>query len=165
MWDKDAFRSLYDISNTMAVTILTRQGTSALSQYPIRRVIVRSRRVLKSWVFLVIIVLLLWNLTGSSEALNCCLCAWQFQSDTIYFNTRSRAFETLRDLTTRRLIGYWNGAAVVSISCIAFGVLQDSSLTIIWAINQTAKTSEIVPLHSISCYIISCYHANIYFMM
>ena len=49
----------------------------------------------------------LWDLTGTSAA--CQISEW---SDN--FKYKSRGFETLRDLTIRRLIGYWNRAQGVS---------------------------------------------------
>ena len=67
-------------------------------QYPIRRLIVRSRKVSKA----------------RDRVLKCSYCfeIWQARSDNSKY--KSRGFETLRDLTIRRLIGYWNGAQVTN---------------------------------------------------
>ena len=52
-------------------------------------------------------------LTGTSAAL-LLMCLSNFKTIRYeHFNTRSRAFKTSRDLTIRRLIGYWNGALLL----------------------------------------------------
>ena len=83
-------------------------GTWAPSQYPKRRLSVRSRKVSKPRD-------LYLELSDRSEiwqALRqqCCRCACQISK--LYDNLKyqSRGFETLRDLTKRRLFGYWDGA-------------------------------------------------------
>ena len=76
--------------------------TRAPSQYPKRRLIVRSREVSKSWD-------LYLELSDRSEI-------WQaLRQHCCRFNLKyqSGGFETSRDLTTRRLFGYWDGAPVV----------------------------------------------------
>ena len=40
----------------------------------------------------------------------CCRCACQISERSDKYKYQSRGFETSRDLTIRRLIGYWNGA-------------------------------------------------------
>ena len=45
---------------------------------------------------------------------HCCRGACQILKWYQHFNTQSRAFETLRDLTIRRLIVYWNGSLLVA---------------------------------------------------
>ena len=79
-----------------------------LFQYSIRRLIVRSRKVSKPRD-------LYLELSDRSEIWqaprqHCCRCACQISKRCDNLNYQSRGFETSRDLTIRRLIGYWNGA-------------------------------------------------------
>ena len=83
-------------------------GTRAPSQYPKRRLSVRSRQVSKPRD-------LYLELSDRSEiwqALRqqCCRCACQISKRYDNLKYQSRGFETLRDLTKRRLFGYWDGA-------------------------------------------------------
>ena len=78
------------------------------SQYPKRRLIVRSREVSKPRD-------LYLELSDRSEiwqALrqHCCRCACQISKRFDYLKNQSRGFEISRDLTIRRLFGYWDGA-------------------------------------------------------
>ena len=57
------------------------------------------------------IVRSLWNLTGTM-AEHCCRGGCQILKQCDNLNCQSRGLETSRDLTIRRLIGYWNGARV-----------------------------------------------------
>ena len=80
----------------------------APSQYPKRRLSVRSRKVSKPRD-------LYLDLSDRSEiwpALRqqCCRCACQIAKRYDNLKYRSRGFETSRDLTERRLFGYWDGA-------------------------------------------------------
>ena len=76
--------------------------TGALFKNPIRRLIVRSRKVSKPQD----LYLELSNRSGIWLAPGQhCQISKRYEN----FNIRSRTFETLRDLTIRRLIGYWNG--------------------------------------------------------
>ena len=80
----------------------------APSQYPKRRLSVRSRKVSKPRD-------LYLELSDRSEiwqALRqqCCRCACQISKRYDNLKYQSRGFETLRDLTKRRLFGYWDGA-------------------------------------------------------
>ena len=59
--------------------------------------------------FMFRIVRSLWNLTGTSAG----RCACQISKWCDDFNYQSRGFEISRDLTIRRLKGYWNGPNVV----------------------------------------------------
>ena len=82
-------------------------ATRALFQYQIRRLILRSRNISKPWD-------LYSELSDHSEIIqapqqHCCRRACQISKRYEHFNTRSRAFETLRDLTIRHLMGYWKG--------------------------------------------------------
>ena len=87
-------------------------GIRAPSQYPKRRLFVRSRKVSKPRD-------LDLDLSDRSEiwqALRkqCCRCACQISKRYDNLKYRSRGFETSRDLTKRRLFGYWDGAQVVT---------------------------------------------------
>ena len=82
----------------------------APSQYPKRRLSVRSRKVSKPRD-------LYLELSDRSEiwqALrqHCCRCACQISKRYDNLKYQSRGFETLRDLKKRRLFGYWDGALV-----------------------------------------------------
>ena len=82
--------------------------TTAMSQYPIRCFLVRSRKVLK-------LRDLYLELCGrfkiwQGPRQQCCRGAGQISRQYKHLNTRFRAFETLRNLTTRCLIWYWNRA-------------------------------------------------------
>ena len=82
----------------------------APSQYPKRRLSVRSRKVSKPRD-------LYLELSDRSEiwqALRqqCCRCACQISKRYDNLKYQSRGFETLRDLTKRRLFWYWDGAQV-----------------------------------------------------
>ena len=78
-------------------------------QNPIRRLIVRSRKVSKArhrmskWPYRFEI----WQ----AHRQQCCRCACQISEPSKNSKYKSRGFETLRDLTIRRLIGYWNRAS------------------------------------------------------
>ena len=83
----------------------------APSQYKIRRLIVRSREVSKPRD-------LYLELSDRSEiwqALwqHCCRCACQISKRYDNLKYQSRGFQTSRDLTIRRLFGYWNGALIL----------------------------------------------------
>ena len=85
-------------------------GGRAPSQYPKRRLSVWSRKVSKPRD-------LYLELSDRSETRQaprqqCCRCACQISKRYNNLKYRSRGFETLRDLTERRLFGYWDGAQV-----------------------------------------------------
>ena len=86
----------------------TSLSTRAPSQYPKRRLFVRSRKVSKPR------DLYLESSDRSEiwQALRqqCCRCACQISKQYDNLKYQSRDFETLRDLTKRRLFGYWDGA-------------------------------------------------------
>ena len=77
----------------------------ALSQYPKRRLFVRSRKVSKprDWYF--------------KLSYHCCRSACQISERSDNSKYKSRGFETLRDLTEWRLSGYWDGAQMASPIC------------------------------------------------
>ena len=86
-------------------------GTWAPFQYPMRRLIVRSRKVSKPRD-------LCLEFSDRSEIWqaprqHCCRCACQISKRCDNLNYQSRGFETSRDLEIRRLIRYWNGARVL----------------------------------------------------
>ena len=90
-------------------------------QYLIRRFIVRSRKASKPRD-------LYLESSDRSEIWQaprqqCCRSANQISKRCDNLNHRSRGFEILRDLTIRRLIGYWNGA----LECF---------IEVLWTINQ-----------------------------
>ena len=85
-------------------------GHRAPSQYPKRRLFVRSRKVSKPRD-------LYLELSDRSEiwqALRqqCCRCACQISKRYDNLKYQSRGFETLRDLKKLSLFGYWDGAQV-----------------------------------------------------
>ena len=49
-----------------------------------------------------------WNLKALRQ--QCCRCAWQMLKRCDVLHYQPRGFETSRDLTIRRIIGYWNRA-------------------------------------------------------
>ena len=83
-------------------------GIWAPSQYPKRRLSVRSRKVSKPRD-------LYLELSDRYEIWQaprqqCCRCACQISKRYDNLKYQSRGFETLRDLMERRLFGYWDGA-------------------------------------------------------
>ena len=85
--------------------LLTKQNqkTQGLFQYPIRRLIVRSREVSINLYLKLSDRSKIWQATLQQLA-----CQMSKRCDDL--NYQSRGFETWRDLTIRRHIGYWNGA-------------------------------------------------------
>ena len=70
-------------------------------QRPSNHAVMSQQWSLEAVRFLFRIVQSLWNLTGTS--------ACQISKRYDHLNYQYRSFETPRDLTIRRLIGYWNG--------------------------------------------------------
>ena len=83
-------------------------GTWAPSQYQKRRLFVRSRKVSKPryWYFKLWYRFEIWQ----AHRQHCCRSACQISERSDNSKYKSRGFETLRDLTERRLFGYWDGA-------------------------------------------------------
>ena len=83
------------------------------SQYPKRRLFVRSRKVSKprDWYFKLPYRFEIWQ----AHRQHCCRSACQISERSGNFKYKSRGFETLRDLTERRLFGYWDGAQTDSV--------------------------------------------------
>ena len=82
----------------------------APSQYPKRRLFVRSRKVSKprDWYFKLPYGFEIWQ----AHRQHCCRSACQISERSDNSKYKSRDFEILRDLTERRLFGYWDGALV-----------------------------------------------------
>ena len=82
--------------------------TRAPSQYPIRRLIVRSREVLKprDWYFKLSNRFEIWQ----AHRQQCCRSACQISKRSDNSKYKSRGFETSRDHTIRRIFGHWDGA-------------------------------------------------------
>ena len=80
------------------------ERTRTLFQCPIRRLIVRSRKISKQRGFD------LYSELSDRSEIWLAACACQISKRYQYLNNRFRTFETLRDLTISRLIGYWKGA-------------------------------------------------------
>ena len=93
-------------------------------QYPMRRFIVKISRRLKAAKFVFIIVRSLWHSTSTLAAL-LTACLSNFKAN---LGCQSRIFETLRDLTIRRLIRYWNGAHMSSIPLGSMGTGSRQSM-------------------------------------
>ena len=82
-----------------------------------RRLFVRSRKVSKprDWYFKLSYRFEIWQ----AHRQHCCRSACQVSERSDNSKYKSRGFETLRDLTERRLFGYWDGALLVCISVCA----------------------------------------------
>ena len=88
--------------------LILQSKTRAASQYPKRRLFVRSRKVSKprDWYFKLSYRFEIWL----AHRQHCCRSACQISERSDNSKYKSRGFETLRDLTERRLFGYWDGA-------------------------------------------------------
>ena len=96
----------FDHSLCHSGAILNSPSIRAPFQYPIRSLIVRSREVSKPRD----LYLELFDCSEIWQAPRQC----QISKRCGNLNYQSRSFETSRDLTIRRLIGYWNGAKKVA---------------------------------------------------
>ena len=103
------------LSNGVAETVFmswSHKDNRAPSQYPKRRLSVRSRKVSKPRD-----LYLEWSDRSEIwQALRqrCCRCACQISNRYDNLKYKYRGFETLRDLTKRRPFGYWDGAQSLS---------------------------------------------------
>ena len=109
----------------------------APSQYPKRRLSVRSRKLSKPRD-------LYLELSDRYEIWQaprqqCCWCACQISKRHDNLKYQSRGFETLRDLMKRRLFGYWDGALIAIIEkdkcsvCLTFMVSRrPAMLSVAW---------------------------------
>ena len=95
-------------------------------QYPIIRLIVRSREVSKprDWLFELSHRLEIWQ----TNQQHCCRGACQISERSHDCKYKSCSFETLRDLTIKRLIGYWNRAEVPTDYTYGYLILNRSDL-------------------------------------
>ena len=93
-------------------------GCWAPSQYPKRRLFVRSRKVSKprDWYFKLSYRFEIWQ----AHRQHCCRSACQISERSGNYKYKSRGFETLRDLTKRRLFGYWDRALVPELIANSF---------------------------------------------
>ena len=91
-------------------SVITYINCRASSQYPKRRLFVRSRKVSKprDWYFKLSYRFEIWQ----AHRQHCCRSACQISERSDNSKYKSRGFETWRDLTERRLFGYWDGALV-----------------------------------------------------
>ena len=96
------------ISVSANINLALGRPTWAPSQYPKRRLFVRSRKVSKprDWYFKLSYRFEIWL----AHRQHCCRSACQISEQSDNSKYKSRGFETLRDLTERRLFGYWDGA-------------------------------------------------------
>ena len=88
------------------------RASRAPSQYSKRRLFVRSRKVSKprDWYFELSHRFEIWQ----AHRQHCCRSACQISERSDNSKYKSRGFETLRDLTKRRLFGYWDGAQSIT---------------------------------------------------
>ena len=102
----------------------------APSQYPKRRLFVRSRKVSKPRD----LYLKLPDRSEIWQALRqqCCRCACQISKRYDNIKYQSRGFETSRDFTKRRLFGYWDGAQSV------WQTLNTKLAASVWSYDKTS---------------------------
>ena len=104
------------------------QAVWAPSQYPKRRLFLRSRKVSKprDCYFQLSYRFEIWQ----AHRQHCCRSACQISERSENSKYKSRGFEALRDLTEIRLFGYWDGALVVS------GTIKISRQTPVWLFSR-----------------------------
>ena len=92
------------------VSLSTAAVSRAPSQYPKIRLFVRSRKVSKprEWYFKLSYRFEIWQ----AHRQQCCRSACQISERSDNSKYKSRGFVTSRDLTKRRLFGYWDGAQI-----------------------------------------------------
>ena len=102
--------------NNLLNDIRATAGSRAPSQYLKRRLSLRSREVSKprDWYFELSYRSEIWQ----AHRQQCCRSACQISERSDNSKYKSRGFETLRDITKRRLFRYWDGAQ---------GVFRDES--------------------------------------
>ena len=86
--------------------VLVFQGPISISDETSHRKISWSLEAAR-WI--VWVITSLWNLTGTPAAV-LPMCLSNFKAIVQYSKYKSRGFQTLRDLTMKCLVGYWNGA-------------------------------------------------------
>ena len=133
----------YSSDSTILGICAVKQMNRALFRYPIRRIIVRSRKVSKP-------LDLYLELSDRSKICqepqqHCCWCDCQISKQYFDLNYQSRGFQTSRDIMIRRLIRYWNGAQVeISRQCFVHLSMpkprqkgsHTSFMFMIWMISQ-----------------------------
>ena len=126
---------------------LTSTGTRAPSQYPKRRLFVRSRKVLKpwDWYFKLSYRFVIWQ----AHRQHCCRSTCQISERSDNSKYKSRSFETLRDLMKSRLFGYWDGGPV---GPVLFRLYQLKNSNTVWcrhnAFNFFSQISTTVIMRS-----------------
>ena len=114
---KVIIKKSYNWTETTSIRMVTScdifktRDSWAPSQYPKRRLSVRSSKVSKprDWYFKLSYRFGIWQ----AHRQHCCRSACQISERSDNSKYKSRGFETLRDLTERRLFGYWDGAQVL----------------------------------------------------
>ena len=123
--------------------------TWAPSQYPKRRLSVRSRKVSKprDWYFKLSYRFEIWQ----AHRQHCCRSAWQISKRSDNFKYKSRGFETLRDLTERRFFGYWDGAQnLFMMGYTVFGKWSvETNCKIQWKLWQVGTFGLHIPILSV----------------
>ena len=97
---------------------------SAVDHFMVLRLFIRSREVSKprDWYFKLFNRIEIWQ----AHRQHCCRSACQISERSDNSKYKSRGFETLRDLTERRLFGYWDGTLelLADITMINFNMFQ-----------------------------------------
>ena len=129
IWNNDSNSSLVNADSL---------GLWAPSQYPKRRLFVRSRKVSKprEWYFKLSYRFEIWQ----AHLQHCCRSACQISERSDNSEYKSRGFETLRDLTERRLFGYWEGTLVL----ILLYLRLRSYWRIAWPVRDTFRWCQSV---------------------
>ena len=136
----------YAMMSIIWSTVESIYSESAPSQYPKRRLFVRSRKVSKPRD----LYLELPDRSEIWQALrqHCCRCACQISKRCDNLKYQSRGFETSRDLTKRRLFGYWDGALVplksvrekdISLQWMTYSINQLLLITRRWYRNPSTQ--------------------------
>ena len=112
-WDYTRKELSSDMEMINRLLPITSPSAWAPSQYPKRRLFVRSRKVAKprDWYFELSYRFEIWQ----AHRQHCCRSACQISERSDNSKYKSRGFETLRDLTERRLFGYWDGALMSTV--------------------------------------------------
>ena len=149
-WLYTRFLCLVSVHQTAKI-ISIRHGIWAPSQYPKRRLSVRSRKVSKprDWYFKLSYRFQIWQ----AHRQHCCRSACQIPERSDNYKYKSRGFETLRDLTEIRLFGYWDGALVMSSSFLSITWLQFGwkQICIKFELWWKVRSFNVSPIWSASC--------------
>ena len=106
--NSDGISNILRIKLDLSKTFISVKVSWTPSQYPKRRLFVRSRKFSKprDWYFKLPYRFAIWQ----AHRQHCCRSTCQISERSDNFKYKSRSFQTLRDLTERRLFGYWDGA-------------------------------------------------------